>query len=240
MRRLRLGAPAPQCTSTEPGPSGIRLICIMIAARRILRVVPACLLALLFAWASASAAEFTEKLTAEQKKAIGFDKLSQTQVEKLNNLVDRELALAHQGDVRGFAGAFSQRRSLPERAKAGIDKLNADERTSLDALVAAELANRPVRPTPTQTIQAAGAVRGIGPKPIIHGSVSFVVGTSGGGRNFYGGTVEVEQTDPVKGYSIAIAYSEFHGKGMFWPYWCGPYDGPYGVGGWGYYPRRGW
>ncbi|PTY08145.1 hypothetical protein DB347_00735 [Opitutaceae bacterium EW11] len=196
-------------------------------------------MALLASWATASAAEFTEHLTPEQKKAIGYAKLNQDQISTLNNLVERELILAKQGNVSAFAGEFTQRRSAPERAKAGVGKLNADEVTSLNALVAAEIANRPVQPATTETVAVSNAVRGIGPKPIIHGSVSFTVGTSGGGRNFYGGTVEVEQTDPVKGYSIAIAYSEFHGKGLFWPYWCGPYTaGPY-RDPW-YYGRRGW
>lgn len=180
---------------------------------------------------------FSETLSAEQQKAAGMTHLKPEQIATLNNLVKRELILAKQGDTPGFSSEFSRRRSRPELAKAGIDTLTPEERRQLDATVALAIASqrRPLPSTLTPVRSESATVQAVGPHPEIHGSVSFTVGTSGGGRNFYGGTVEVEQVDPAKGYAISIAYSEFHGKGMYCPYGYG-----YGYGRYGYGPGRFW
>lgn len=163
--------------------------------------------------------EFSATLSAEDQKSTGVTHLTPEQISTLNVLVKRELILAKQGNVVNFAGEFSQRRSAPERAKAGIDKLTPDERSRLDATVARALATQPREHISTLTpVTSSAAVQGIGPKPIVHGSVTFVAGTSGGGNNFYGGGFEVEQIDPVHGYSISIGYSELHGKGLWGGY----------------------
>ena len=185
---------------------------------------------------------FTETLSAEQQQAAGVSHLKPEQVATLNNLVKRELILAKQGDTPSFAAEFSHRRSAPELAKAGIDKLTPQERTQLDSAVALAIANQPrPRPSTLSPVRSSTAtVQAVGPHPEIHGSVSFTVGTGGGGRNFYGGTVELEQVDPAKGYAISVAYSEFHGKGL--GMYC-PYGYGYGYGrgyGYGYGPGRFW
>lgn len=185
--------------------------------------------------ASAEDKPFTETLSADQQKAAGITHLKPEQIVTLNNLVKRELILAKQGDTPGFSADFSHRRSLPELAKAGIDKMTPEERTRLDAAIAVAIANQPRRiPTTLSPLRSETAtVQAVGPHPEIHGSVSFTVGSSGGGRNFYGGTVELEQVDPVHGYAITVAYSEFHGKGLYCPYRYGYGYGPgypYGYG----------
>lgn len=175
---------------------------------------------------------FTESLPEAQQQAAGLNHLTPEQLATLNNLVKRELLLAQQGNVRAFTAEFSKRRSAPERAKAGIDKLTPAERAQLDADVAAAIA-RQAPPATTALVSprsAEATVQAVGPHPEIHGSVSFVAGTSGGGRNFYGGSFEVEEYDPVHHIGIAFSYSELHGKGL----WC-----PYGYG-YGYGPRGGY
>lgn len=183
---------------------------------------------------------FSDSLPAEQQKAAGLTHLKPEQLTTLNNLVKRELILAKQGDTRGFAAEFSRRRSAPELAKAGIDKLTPEERSRLDVAVAQAISNQPrAVPTTLASVQnSTASVQAVGPHSEIHGSVSFTVGTSGGGRNFYGGTVRLEQTDPVHGYTIAVAYSEFRGNGLYWPYGYGyGYNRGYGYG---YGPGRFW
>lgn len=174
---------------------------------------------------------FTATLSEAEQKAVGLNKLKPEQISTLNNLVQREIILAKQGDAVGFAADFTLRRSAPELAKAGIDKLTPTERARLDADVAQAIATRPQdfsHVSSAARTQTSVPVQAFGPKLEIHGSVSFTVGAGSGGRSFYGGTVEVEQTDPAKGYTIAVAYSEFHGKGMWGPY--GPYGYGYGYG----------
>jgi len=171
--------------------------------------------------ARAEEKSFSATLPEAQQQAAGLTRLTPEQIATLNNLVQRELILAKQGDSRGFAGEFSQRRSAPERAKAGIDKLTPEERQRLDAAVATAIANQPrTTATPVSSLQSTSAsVQAVGPHPEIHGSVTFVAGTSGGGRNFYGSEFEVEQYDPVHHLGIAFSYSELHGKGLYDP--CG-------------------
>ena len=165
---------------------------------------------------------FSERLPEPQQQAAGLNHLSPEQLATLNNLVQRELLLARQGKVRAFAAEFSQRRSAPERTKAGIDKLTPEERTRLDAAVALAIANQSHETvTMLSPVRTDSAVLAVGPHPEIHGSVSFIAGTSGGGRNFYGGSFEVEQYDPVHHIAIAFSYSELHGKGLWWPYGYG-------------------
>jgi hypothetical protein len=175
----------------------------------------------------AESTAFASRLSDEERRASGVAKLTDEQVATLNNLVEREVRLARQGNVPAFASEFSLRRSAPERAKAGIDKLTPDERAKLDSLVAAAIAARPVEAVLETPRSHAEAVRGVAPKPIVHGHVSFTVGTAGNGRNFYGGSVYVEQTDPQKGYSIGVGYSEYRGKGL-WLWDDYDYYGPYG------------
>lgn len=169
--------------------------------------------------AQAAEKPFSATLSDEQKKAAGIDHLTPNQTAALDNLVQREMLLAKQGDTVGFSKEFSQRRSSPELAKAGLDKLTPQQRAQLDAQVANAIASQPRQIVATTVSKnVTSAVQGIGPHPEIHGSISFVAGTSGGGRNFYGGAVTLEQTDPVKGYSIAVSYAELHGKGF--PTYC--------------------
>ncbi len=197
------------------------------------------------ATAGAAQPAFTERLKEDERTSTGVSALSDDQRAVLNNLVEREIRLAQQGNVTAFASDFSKRRSAPERAKAGIDKLSPEQVERLDTLVAEAIASRPVSVdyAETRAVSHADAVRGVAPKPILHGEVSFTVGTSGSGRNFYGGSVYVEQTDPQKGYSLGVGYSEFRGH---LPYYDWDYFDRYGYGRYGYgpyglpYGRLGW
>jgi hypothetical protein len=165
-------------------------------------------------WARAEEKTFSTMLTETEQQATGLTHLTADQRATLDNLVQREVRLAAQGNVTAFAGEFSKRRSAPEMAKAGIDKLTPDERSRLDAKVAAVIANRPQTLVAGPSRMGSVYVSTIQPKPEIHGEVSFTYGMASGGRSFYGGSVVVEQSDPSKGYTITVGYSEYRGKGM--------------------------
>lgn len=186
---------------------------------------------------NAAETSFSQRLKAEEQTATGVAKLSDTQRSVLDNLVERELRLAREGNVNGFAGEFTTRRSPPELAKAGVDKLTEAERAQLNAKVAEVLASRPVEPTGLAPVPRAVAARGVAPKPIVHGEISFTYGMASGGRDFYGTSFYVEQTDPVKGYTIGIGVSQFRGDGVFF---YDPYDAycRWGRGPYGWYGRR--
>lgn len=165
--------------------------------------------------AQAAEAAFSERLSDDEQEATGVARLSDEQREVLDNLVEREVRLARQGNVPAFAGEFTNRRSAPELAKAGIDSLSKTERTRLNAKVAQAIATRPIELNELTPVPNHIAARGIAPKPIVHGEVSFTYGVASGGRSFYGGSFYVEQTDPVKGYTIGIGVSQYKGDGLF-------------------------
>lgn len=221
---LRPSAPTPKLDGTRV--IGQRLT-LMSFARR-LAFITALSLSCGLLTGRAEEKSFTASLPEVKQQAAGIDHLKPEQIATLNNLVQREILLARQGNVRAFAAEFSQRRSAPERAKAGIDKLTSAQRVQLDAEVAQAIANQtPLAPVGLLSpVQSEVTVQAVGPHPEIHGSVSFVAGTSGGGRNFYGGSFEVEEYDPVHHLGIAFSYSELHGKGLWWPYGYGYRNSP--------------
>jgi hypothetical protein len=221
-QRSRLQGSVAGCTKLDGTPVRQQRLTLMRFVRRFCLVLA---LALIGGSLTGRAEEksFTASLPDAQQQAAGLNRLSSEQITTLNNLVKRELILARQGNVRAFAAEFSQRRSAPERAKAGIDKLTPAERTQLDAEVAQAIAHQsPSLPLTTLSPARSDAVvQAAGPRLQVHGSVSFVAGTSGGGRNFYGGSFEIEQYDPVHHIGIAFSYSELRGKGLYWPYGYG-------------------
>jgi len=177
-------------------------------------------------------ARFSDSLTPEQLASTGLKRLNDTQQASVNALVERELKLAQQGDVRGFARSFCDRRSRGELEATGLLGLREEERAFLDSIVAERLAECSQPPTAA----ASAAQQGVAfPKNRsaleVHGSVSFMVGSNFKGGSFYGGAFETTLSDRSGRMSLTIGYSELHGKGM--PL-CGlsPYDDyPFG-----YYP----
>jgi len=182
-------------------------------------------------------ARFSDTLTPEQINATGLKRLNDTQLASVNALVDRELKLATQGEVRGFAKSFCERRSRGELEATGLLNLREEEKAMLDSVIADRLSES-VHPSPQASNEPG---RGVAfPKNRsaleVHGSVSFIVGSNFKGGSFYGGAFETTLSDRSGRMSLTLGYSELHGKGM--PLWnaypCGyPYGSyPYGT----YYP----
>ncbi len=192
--------------------------------RRVLFLLAACVAGL--SAAQAGPAPFLDALSPAEKEAAGLNRLTADQQAMLNNLVQREVILAQQGGVTSFASEFTKRRSAPELAKTGLDKLTDQQRAYVNVLVARRISGQSSLAMPAQSLaaQSYSSTGQIGVAPLkpsweTHGTVSFVAGTAGGGRNFYGGGVEVDEVNPSLGLEISMAYSEVHGKGL--NPWCG-------------------
>ncbi len=171
---------------------------------------------------------FTRALSTDERAAIGADRLTPAQLAQLDALVDRDIRLARDGDVGGFAGTFTERLTARQRTAAGLDRLSPAQRARLDAVVARAIAAPPPpdaefawRPRPA----APGAVAVVPTKPPgleVHGDVSFTIG-GGSGGSFYGTALDLILTDPNGNYTIALGFSTYHGsgRGLADP-WLGP------------------
>lgn len=182
-------------------------------------------------------ARFSDTLTQEQRVFTGLKRLNDTQLASINALVEREIKLATQGDVRGFAKSFCERRNSGELEATGLLGLREEEKAQLDGLIAERLAECS-QPGP-QAVSNPG--KGVSfPRNRsaleVHGSVSFMVGSNFKGGYVYGGAFETTLSDRSGRMSLTLGYSELHGKGM--PLWgvypCAYPYGRYPYGG--YYP----
>lgn len=157
---------------------------------------------------------FTETMAPAEQSTSGMGRLSPKQIEELNRQVTKELTLARQGNVRGFATSFSHRRTEAQRKAAGLDLLSVTELKVLDDVIARTMA-RPSLPGTVARVTAIDAIETTRIKPEVHGEVSLTYGMAGGGRSFYGGSMAVTYEDRKSGLSAAIQYSHFRGDGLF-------------------------
>jgi hypothetical protein len=170
------------------------------------------------------AGEFWTSLSPEERTSVGFDKLTPEERIALDALATKEIRLAQQGDVTGFAGTFIARRTDEERRQAGLARLSVAEKYQMDRLIARALANRPVQ-------MSTVAVRAPGENDIktkrttweTHGFVQLEYGWGSGDREYKAGTIGVSQVNPKTGSSVSFIYSVVEGDG----WWCPP---PYRFG----------
>ncbi|MBA4137517.1 MAG: hypothetical protein C0518_09400 [Opitutus sp.] len=147
--------------------------------------------------------------TAEQQTA-GLTRLSAEQQLALNTQIAREVSLARQGGVSGFAGTFSKRRKPAELTASGLDRLTPAEHVTLDQLVAHSLAAAPV---PISTVRRMRAEEFEKQNRFeTHGEISFVYGWGSGRRSLMGGSVYTEVYDRETGATIGIGLSRYDGK----------------------------
>jgi len=174
---------------------------------------------LLAAHACAADPGFSLTLSGEEKVATGVSRLSAAQQGALDEQIARDINLARQGNVVGFAKTFSLRRT-PEQASAiGLGQLTAQEVERLDQRVAYAIAHRPPvsfsyqksEPQPAPDI----SVKVSRPPLQIHGQVSLEYGQCGG-DSFYGGSFDVICYDPVSRLTIMIGASSYRGHLPFY------------------------
>lgn len=177
------------------------------------------------AWAAGPG--FSATLSEEEKNATGVGRLSATQQAALDEQIERDITLARQGNVVGFAKTFSIRRT-PEQASAiGLDQLTSQEVDRLDQRVAYAIAHRPPvsfsyqksEPQPASDI----SVKVTRPPLEIHGQVTLEYGQCGD-DSFYGGSFDVICYDPVSRLTIMIGASSYRGHLPFYQRFVPPLD----------------
>lgn len=168
----------------------------------------------------------------EDREACGLTKLDEAQQGRLGELIQRDLDAARQGGVTGFAKTFSQRRTKKESEESGLLLLSDAERARVDALVADSMlrGGRSMTFVAGRSRSSADSVETEKRHGTVHGSMTFVVGTSGGGRNFYGAGADVSYTDPSEKLTATVGYSYLKGRGCLYPYDPYYYGDPYWFG----------
>jgi hypothetical protein len=174
--------------------------------------------------ARAAAFTFSRGLSPDERAACGLAKLTAAQVGALDAYVGRDVTLAHEGGVTGFASAFSARLNPQQRSRAGIDRLSEKERAFLDTMAGRAIA---IGPPPSQEFSYRPNLSAppppedvVSPPPAVqvHGDLSFTVGGGSHGSSFYGTSMDVFVTDPSGKFTIGVGVSEFRGRGFFGPY----------------------
>ena len=112
---------------------------------------------------------------------------------------------------------------------ADLARLTAAQLGQLDELVRRRLAGPEPEPAATAALSSGAAGPGANSvayrRPLeIHGEISYTYGWSKAG-SFQGGGLVLTYDDPAHRFSVAVGYSEFHGKGL--PYCFYPGGGPY-------------
>lgn len=161
------------------------------------------------------AATFSASLSAPDAAAAGLNKLTSAELDRLDACVAREVSLARAGNVHAFAGTFLARRTDEERQAIGAERLTPAEKTSLDSLVAVAISTGTAS---TGLSHYSGkSLNDVLHRLEVHGEVSVMVGSSGGGRNFYGTSFFTTVSDPATGITVGFGYEDFHGKGCVLP-----------------------
>ncbi len=168
-------------------------------------------------------ARFSATLSAEDRAAAGYAKLSSDEVAVIDALFRRDtagrVAASRSKEDESAETTFSQRLNAEERRAAGLAKLSATELPKLDAFIArqqsARLARsllappsfvtRPSRVIPTEAKKERQ----------IHGSFSLSYGVGSGGYSEKSGSMVLTLDDPERGFSISVGYSETHTKGGY-------------------------
>jgi hypothetical protein len=160
----------------------------------------------------ARAAGFFSSLSAQEGQAMGIGKLSAEQRDALETLASKELRLARQGDVRGFAGTFTSRRTEEERVAAGLARLTTAEKYQLDRLVARALAVQPAQAPVMITRASSDSVqlREVSPWET-HGLVQLEYGFGSGDREYKAGTIAVTRENVRTGTALTFAYTVAEG-----------------------------
>ncbi len=171
---------------------------------------------------AAESASFTAGLPPDVQVEIGLSALAAEQREILDGLIQRDLTLARQGEVVGFARTFTERRTGEELRKSGMTRLTVAQRNRLDALVAAAIASQPSTGEIVWTPTSARILRER-QQPIIHGEVSMFYGQGRGDHSWYGGSLATTVTDPSRRMTLGFGYAEIREKGAPDYYYRRPY-----------------
>jgi hypothetical protein len=164
---------------------------------------------------AAGESRFSRTLTQVQIEQVGLEKLSSDQLAVLDALIRRDTDTRASG--RGsklLSLRFSQRLSPDELKNSGLAALPDGQRVSLDAMI--EQYARPALAISSGSSMPSGSVLVAKnfERPLeIHGSFSLMYGQGSGGYSEYGGAMTLTYEDPLRGFAIAVGYSELHSSG---------------------------
>jgi hypothetical protein len=169
--------------------------------------------------ATPSDVKFSATLTPEQRSQAGLAQLTADNVAVIDGLVRQDEAASKFKDNDVDHTRFSERRTPREREIAGLAHLNATQLAALDQMVKRRI-NGPETEsvgsiTTTPVVIAASGVEAITYRRQleIHGEMSYTYGRSSAG-SFQGGELVLTYDDPADRFSVLVAYSEYHGKGL--------------------------
>jgi hypothetical protein len=161
------------------------------------------------------------RIADSERLATGVHELTGQERANLDNLINYEISSARAGNVNGFAGSFSSRRSTAELDATGIERLSVEQRERLDDHIAGFIADTPTVPYLTRAER--GRYRGSATRTLeegdmisrppllnVNGSVSVTVGGSSAGT-FYGGSMTTIISDPKGRFSAAITVGSMRG-----------------------------
>jgi hypothetical protein len=143
----------------------------------------------------------------------GMEKLSPAQRSSLEQQIEKEIALARSGNVTSFSTSFTARRTLDQKASAGLDQLSVSELADIDAHIERTLAVSP-QYYHTRTKITPVSIETEAAKAKISHQVSMTYGTDGHGNNFYGGEVATAWESPSRKTVIAVTLSRYKGDGV--------------------------
>lgn len=173
---------------------------------------------------------FSATLTPEQRAQAGLSQLSADNVAVIDGLVRQDEAASKFKNNTVDHTRFSQRRTPRERELAGLGQLTPAQVDVLDDLVALRIPDTEPSLAATLTGAASTSAHPVtlnsvtGPKPEVHGAVSFTYGWSKAGDSV-GGDVFLTYDDPVNRYGVMVGYSTY--RGPVSPYGFFPGYGPY-------------
>ncbi len=157
----------------------------------------------------------------------GLARLTEAQRTQLQRYVWREIKRAEQGAVRGFAGAFTSRLLVSERAAVGLVNLTDDERKRLDLWMSQTLRDRPEPQAfaKAETPAAAESPLITEERPEVrwHGAVSLTYGVASGGGTLKAGSLDL-QADLPNGAQLGLRYQQIQTSGArLGPCWTWPW-----------------
>lgn len=172
--------------------------------------------------AAVSDTRFSATLTPAQRAELGFTQLTDDNIAVIDGLVRQDEAASKFKHNAVDGTRFSQRRTAHERDLAGLDRLTAAQLAWLDELVVRQIYGPVLSAASSSGSSPGPAEKTVAPKlPLeIHGQISYTYGWGKGG-NVQGGDIMLYYDDPDHRYSVLVAYSEYHGKGLFPGYYPG-------------------
>lgn len=173
------------------------------------------------AWAASTGAGYEPAADAiTLPTSAGLHQLSDSERSAVQRLIEREVRLAREGGVTGFAGTFVSRRRADETRASGLDKLSESERGQLNRFVAQRLAESAtpsfIEPRPSSAGEATESIRH---RAQWRSIVTLAYGLNSRGGSAWGGAFQTQYVDRDRGFAFGLGYAHARYEGAGWE--CG-------------------